>query len=198
MSDLGKHATLCQDTEVIPADEPIAIVGMALRLPGGVSSSEEFWELLVNKRDGHCPVPSSRYNAEAFFEPGKAPTSGYFLQEDPSYFDAPFFSITPQEAMRMDPQQRLLLEVVWECLENAGARKWQGQDIGCFVGLFGEDWLEMSFKSGQQTDRYHAVGTGEFALSNRVSYEFDLKGPRSASQPPPPARHHHDEWKSRV
>jgi acyl transferase domain-containing protein len=171
------HSSLCRDGRATP-NEPIAIVGMGMRLPGGVHGTEEFWDMLINKRDGRCPVPRSRYNVDAFFDASKDPTTGYFLQEDPAYFDAPFFSITPHLAKRMDPQQRLLLEVVWECLENAGETNWRGKKVGCYVGVFGEDWLEVSLKGLEPPDRYHAIGTGGFALANRVSYEFDLRGPR--------------------
>ncbi|KAL4871863.1 thiolase-like protein [Aspergillus spectabilis] len=135
--------------------QPIAIVGMAMRLPGGVRTEKAFWDMIVEKRDG-----------------------GYFLQEDPAEFDAGFFGISNYEAARLDPQQRLLLEVVWECMEGAGQKDWQGKNIGCYVGVFGEDWLDMSSKDTQQVDRFHVLGTGNFALSNRISYEYDLTGPR--------------------
>lgn len=175
-----------RDLRLAPDDargfEPIAIVGMALRLPGGVRSPSDFWEMLVDKRDGRCEIPGSRYNIEGFShptEPHSVKTKyGYFLKEDPALFDAGFFSIPALEAERMDPQQRLLLEVAWECLENAGERDWRGKLIGCYVGVFGEDWLELACKDTEAIDRYRAVGTGGFALSNRISYEFDLRGPR--------------------
>ncbi|XHG07169.1 hypothetical protein AWENTII_010330 [Aspergillus wentii] len=174
--------TLCRDSEST-SDEPIAIVGMGLRLPGQVHTTAEFWEMLVNRRDGHGPVPPSRYNADAFFDPSSAPTSGYFLQEDPACFDAPFFSIGAKEASEMDPQQRLLLEVVWECLENAGETGWRGKKVGCYVGTFGEDWLEMKLKGLEpRATRFHAMGTGGFALANRISYEFDFCGPSMTIQ----------------
>lgn len=161
---------------------PIAIVGMAMRLPGGVQTDKEFWELLVNKRDGGCRVPESRYNVDAFYS-SKAPHTvksdqGYFLQEDPACFDNGFFSMGEFEASRLDPQQRLLLQVAWECMEDAGQTEWRSKDVGCYVGVFGEDWLDLSSKDTQQIGRLHALGTGNFALSNRVSYEYDLTGPR--------------------
>ncbi|KAK2758837.1 Type I Iterative PKS [Arachnomyces sp. PD_36] len=162
------------------APPPIAIVGMAMRLPGGVSSAEDLWELLIEKKDGHCPVPDSRYSINAYDGPpgsrSKGPESGYFLREDPAYFDTEFFSINEMEAAKLDPQQRLLLEVVWECMENGGQTSWRGKDIGCYVGVFAEDWLEMMTKDVVHTDR-HNVPARDFALSNRVSYEYDLKGP---------------------
>lgn len=171
------------DIESNPSDfPPIAIVGMALRLPGGISSPDEFWKFLIEQKDGLCEVPGSRYNLESFFSesmPRSVKTrKGYFLQEDPAYFDADFFSISQSEAAHMDPQQRQLLEVVWECLESAGETRWRGREIGCFVGVYGEDWLELANKDFQSLDRYHVIGTGQFALSNRVSFEYDFQGPR--------------------
>lgn len=158
-------------------DCPIAIVGTAMRLPGGVRSTEDFWDMLINRRDGRCEVPGTRYNVHAF--PDSVGTKhGYFLQEDPAYFDASFFSITPSKAEEMDPQQRLLLEATWECLENAGETGWQGKNVGCYVGVFGEDWLEIAVKDSQNVGLLHAMNTGPFALSNKVSYEYDFRGPR--------------------
>lgn len=161
---------------------PIAIVGMGLRLPGGVSSPDEFWNFLIEKKDGLCEVPETRYKLDSFYSESKPHSvktkKGYFLQEDPAFFDADFFSINSFEAARMDPQQRQLMEVVWECLESAGETDWRGKEIGCFVGVYGEDWLELASKDPQSNDRYHVLGTGQFALSNRVSYEYDFQGPR--------------------
>ncbi|GLA68504.1 putative PKS/NRPS-like protein biosynthetic cluster [Aspergillus tubingensis] len=161
---------------------PIAIVGMACRLPGGVNSPEELYKFLHEKKDGLCEVPSTRYTLDSFYNPSSAggvkTRHGYFLQEDPMLFDAPFFSINDYEAERMDPQQRQLLEVVWECLESAGETNWKGKNIGCYVGVYGEDWLDLASKDPQATSRYHVLGTGQFALANRLSYEYDFQGPR--------------------
>ena len=164
---------------------PIAIVGMAMRLPGGVRTEDQFWQFLLDKKDGICEVPGTRYNIDAFYNNSK-PNSiktrhGYFLQEDLRHFDSAFFSFSNQEASRADPQQRLLLEVVWECMENAGQTDWRGKDIGCYVGVYGEDWLDLSLKDAHIIDRGHIAGTGDFVLSNGVSYRFDLKGPRFVS-----------------
>ena len=155
---------------------------MAMRLPGGVRSGEEFWEMLVGKRDGFCEAPPSRCSREASSNPDRGNPSeemkGFFLQEDPAYFDAGFFSVPPQEVARLDPQQRLLMEVVRECLENAGETKWRDEKVGCFVGVFGEDWLEMSHKDLQDVGQIYPIATGGFALANQISYRFDLHGPR--------------------
>ncbi|GLA89661.1 type I Iterative Polyketide synthase (PKS) [Aspergillus tubingensis] len=174
--------SFCRESESA-ADEPIAIVGMGMRLPGNVHTADEFWDMLVSGKSGHGPVPKSRYNANSFFHPSTSPMTGYFLEEDPAYFDAGFFSVGAKEARLMDPQQRLLLEVVWECLEDSGETSWRGKDIGCYVGVFGEDWLELSLKGLDPCpDRHHALATGGFALSNRVSYEFDFRGPSMTIQ----------------
>ncbi|KAE8155307.1 hypothetical protein BDV25DRAFT_135054 [Aspergillus avenaceus] len=164
-----------------PVPFPVAIVGMGMRLPGGVKCGRDFWDMLVNKRDGLCRVPKTRYNIDAFYdearEGGVRTKHGYFLEQDIAQLDLGFFGISKLEAEKLDPQQRLLLEVVWECMENAGQANWQGTDIGCFVGVFGEDWLDLLSKDTQQHDRYRVMGAGDFALANRVSYEYDLRGP---------------------
>ncbi|KNG83279.1 putative polyketide synthase [Aspergillus nomiae NRRL 13137] len=139
---------------------PIAIVGMGMRLPGGATAKL-------------CDPKNPRQIRTRH---------GYYLQEDPAYFDAEFFSMGSVEASRADLQQRLLLEVVWECLENAGETDWRGKNIGCYVGTFGEDWLSLSTKEYQHIDRYYALGTGGFALSNRISYVYDFKGPSMTIQ----------------
>ena len=163
--------------------EPVAIVGMAMRLPGGVHNAEDFWDLLINKKDGRCRVPSDRYNIDGFYGPGKPghvnTQHGYFLEHlDLAHIDASFWSMTKQEAELMDPQQRLLLEVVYECLENAGEKYWRGKNIGCYVGCFGEDWLDMDAKDIANSHMYRLTGYSETFISNRISYEFDFKGPR--------------------
>lgn len=165
--------------------EPVAIVGMAMRLPGGVHDADGLWDLLVNKRDGQCRVPSDRYNIDAFYGPGKpghvGTQYGYFLEDlDLSHIDASFWSMTKQEAELMDPQQRLLLEVVHECLENGGQKNWRGKNIGTYVGTFGEDWLDMDSKDITNSHMYRLTGYGDYVIANRVSYEFDFKGPRYA------------------
>ncbi|KAI9934559.1 hypothetical protein MW887_000174 [Aspergillus wentii] len=167
--------------EELPVPIPIAIVGMAMRLPGGVSCEQEFWDFLLNKRDGLCKVPETRYNIDAFHEdsrPGAIRTQhGYFLHDDIRWFDPEFFGISKIEAAKLDPQQRMLLEVTWECMENGGQVGWRGKNIGCYVGVFGEDWLDVKIRDPQDHDRYRVVGAGPYALSNRVSYEYDLGGP---------------------
>ncbi|KAJ5107592.1 hypothetical protein N7456_004267 [Penicillium angulare] len=162
---------------------PIAIVGLGMHLPGNVSTADEFWDLLMSKRDCSSEVPKSRYNVDSFYGPG-IPQSlktkrGYFLHDDcVGKGDKSFFSNMPGFPLSdLDPQQMALMEVVWECMENAGQSGWRGSDIGLYVGVFGEDWHEITAKETMAVSRAHAFANGQFALSNRVSYEFDLKGP---------------------
>ncbi|KAL9623833.1 MAG: hypothetical protein Q9160_001824 [Pyrenula sp. 1 TL-2023] len=162
---------------------PIAIVGMGMRLPGGVNDESTFWDLLINKKTGRCVVPSDRYNVDALYNPKGGPETiktrhGHFLEHvNLHHLDTSFFQMTRAEAEKLDPQQRLLLEVVWECMENAGQVGWRGKKIGCFVGVFGEDWLDLAAKDPQYGGLYRTTGAGDFAISNRVSYEYNLKGP---------------------
>ncbi|KAH7083527.1 putative polyketide synthase [Paraphoma chrysanthemicola] len=163
---------------------PIAICGMALRLPGGLASPQDLWNFLLAKGDARGRVPMSRYNVSAFHstdgKPGSVATEyGYFLDDsvDLGALDTSFFSMTRSEVERADPQQRLLLEVARECFEDAGVTNWRGKTIGCYVGSFGEDWIELFAKETHQYGIHRVVGVGDFALSNRLSYEMDLQGP---------------------
>jgi hypothetical protein len=166
--------------------EPIALVGMAMRLPGSVHNADEFWQLLAEKRSGLCEVPKDRFNVEGFQDPSGKPgtfkmSKGYYLQDvDIKQFDTSFFSLSKTELERLDPQQRQLLEIAYECMEDAGATSWRGSNIGCYVGVFGEDWQDLNAKETQHRGGYRVTGYGDFVLANRISYEFDLHGPRYA------------------
>jgi len=91
--------------------------------------------------------------------------------------DASFFHIPRHELPHIDPQQRQLLEVTRECFESAGETSYSGRSIGVFVGSFGQDWHDMVTRDTQHRSIYKTIGSGDFALSNRISYEFDLRGP---------------------
>ncbi|KXJ86841.1 KR domain-containing protein [Microdochium bolleyi] len=167
-----------------PAAEPIAICGMALRLPGGINTPGQFWDFLINKRDAQGPIPETRYSASKYYSPaGKAgfvrSERGYFLDEsvDLGALDTTIFTMPRNEVERADPQQRLLLELTRECLESAGEVEYRGKTIGSFVGSFGEDWASLFAKDTQVPALYKVSGYGDFVLSNRISYEFDLRGP---------------------
>ena len=163
--------------------KPIAICGMACRLPRGINTPKHLWEFLLAGDDARSKVPESRYNIEAFYDPsGKPGTTktqhGYFLDEDLANLDTSFFSMPRKEVERIDPQQRLMLEVARECFEDGGETGWRGKKIGCYVGNLGDDWLEMLAQDTQTFGIYRLSGYGDFALSNRISYEMNLQGPR--------------------
>ncbi|KAF2016801.1 ketoacyl-synt-domain-containing protein, partial [Aaosphaeria arxii CBS 175.79] len=162
--------------------KPIAICGVALRLPGNVNSAEKLWEALRDGRDMRGPVPKSRYNHEGFGdalgEKGAIKSQhGYFLEEDPGCFDTSMLSLTEEEAQRTDPQQRLLLEIAYECFENSGLTRYRGSTTGTYIGTFGEDWLYSQAKEDQHSGGYILGGQADLMLANRVSYEYDLHGP---------------------
>ncbi|KAJ5484831.1 hypothetical protein N7539_004819 [Penicillium diatomitis] len=164
---------------------PVAIVGMACRLPGQVSSLESFWELCSRGRSGWSEMPQSRFNAAAFYHPNPDrtgcfnPRGAHFLDEDIEFFDAPFFNITVQEARAMDPQQRLLLECAYEALENGGVTKQelQGRNVGVFVGGSTAEYEIRNLRDIATCPMYAATGSATSLQSNRISYYFDLKGP---------------------
>ncbi|RYP42065.1 hypothetical protein DL767_000577 [Monosporascus sp. MG133] len=163
--------------------EPVAIIGMAMRLPGRVRNETDFWNLLSGKKSGLCDVPKDRFNIHGFYDPaGKAGTIpinwGYFLEDvDIQQFDTTVFPISKKELERLDPSQRQLLQVAYECFESAGISSWRGSSVGCYVGEFGEDWADVNAKETQHRGGYRGTGFGDFAMSNRISYEFDLHGP---------------------
>lgn len=165
-----------------PIVPPIAIVGMAVRLPGDVRSMESFWDLLISKRDVSTEVPGSRFNIDAFYSDSRPMTvrtrRGFFLNDELDKVDPSVFGMANDKAGEIDPQQRLLLELVWECMESAGQVNWRGKDIGTYVGNFGEDWLEMCLRDPIAMQRHQVFAASDFSLSSRVSYEYDLRGPR--------------------
>ena len=126
------------------AQDPIAIIGMACRLPGDSNSPHKLWEFLEKGGVAQNDAPASRFNLKAHHDGSKKPKTmrspgGMFLENvDPQDFDAPFFGISRTDAIAMDPQQRQLLEVVYECLENAGLRMddLDRSSVGCFVGSY--------------------------------------------------------------
>ncbi|CAK4032116.1 polyketide synthase [Lecanosticta acicola] len=168
------------------SSEPIAICGLACRLPGGSNTPSKFWDLLAAGKSGKCDVPQSRFNVDGFYHPDGSgrPGSmftkgGYFLQDDIREFENSLFGISNVEATYMDPQQRKLLEVVFECLENAGIPLEQasGSNTGVYVGNFTFDFISMQVKEPDYMSRYSATGLGTTILGNRISHVFNLLGP---------------------
>ena len=166
-------------------DQPNAIVGMACRLPGAVDTPSSLWELCCRSRSAWSEVPVSRFNAKGYYHPtpGRGGSfyyqGGHFLEEDVGLFDAPFFSITKQEALSMDPQQRLLLECTYEALESAGISKQSlaNQPVGVFVGGSHSEYNVRNLKDTETIPMFGATGCAPSLQSNRISYYFDLKGP---------------------
>ncbi|MDZ7269348.1 MAG: SDR family NAD(P)-dependent oxidoreductase [candidate division KSB1 bacterium] len=166
--------------------EPIAIVGVGCRLPGGVHDPEGFWQLLAAGVDAVQEMPRERWDIEAYYDPnpdtpGKTVCKwGAFLPEVDK-FDPAFFGISPREAMSMDPQQRLLLEVVWEALENAGQAPDQlmASRTGVFLAMCKVDYAQMLLKQNDpgQLDTYYASGNAYSTAAGRISYLLGLQGP---------------------
>jgi acyl transferase domain-containing protein/acyl carrier protein len=170
-------------------DEPIAIVGMACRLPGGIADTEQFWALLSEGRSAIGPVPKTRWDNDALFDPnpdvpGKTYSSVGGFVSDVDQFDPYFFGIPPREAVTMDPQQRLLLEVAWETLENAGIdpSALDGSSTGVFVGIGCSDYAILQARSNtlESIDAYHASGVAHSVAAGRISYSLGLQGPSVA------------------
>ncbi|KAH7385277.1 hypothetical protein DE146DRAFT_621768 [Phaeosphaeria sp. MPI-PUGE-AT-0046c] len=165
--------------------QPIAIIGMSCRLPGSVSTPDEFWELLARSRTGFSPIPATRFSENRFFHPnpGKSGTTnargGNFLTHDLTAFDAPFFGFTQQEAISLDPQQRLLLECTFEALEAAGIPKHDvvGKDVGVFVGGTFSEYDTDLFRDPETMPMHQATGCAMAMQSNRISHFFDFRGP---------------------
>ncbi|WP_033819470.1 type I polyketide synthase [Kitasatospora sp. MBT63] len=166
-------------------NEPIAIVGIGLRFPGGNESPEGFAEFLGQGRSGIRPVPEDRWDVPAFKpadaeEKGKVHTTGAGFLDQIDQFDAQFFNISPKEANFVDPQQRLLLETAWEALENANIDPGtlRHSNGGVYIGASSIDYaLEMEGLPYEELDGHLAAGITLFPLSGRLSYFLGLRGP---------------------
>ncbi|WP_425564653.1 type I polyketide synthase, partial [Saccharopolyspora halophila] len=160
------------------SDDPIAIVGMSCRYPGGVSSPEQLWDVVAEGRDVISNFPADRgWDLDRMVS---ATSQGGFLA-DAAAFDAGFFGISPREALAMDPQQRLLLETSWEALERSGveASSLRGTRTGVFTGTTGQDYGDLLTTSSARKDfrLYATTAFSASVLSGRVSYLLGLEGP---------------------
>ncbi|MDZ8033648.1 SDR family NAD(P)-dependent oxidoreductase [Nostoc sp. DedSLP04] len=165
--------------------EPLAIIGMSCRLPGGANSPEEFWQHLRAGADLVSEVPLNRWDIQAFYDPnpgtpGKIYTrQGAFLNLPIDRFDAQFFGISPRVANFLDPQQRLLLEVCWESLECAGvpSKSLLGSKTGVFVGLMNLEYPTIAFPNYEAINAHSASGSAPSTAAGRIAFTFGLQGP---------------------
>ncbi|KAH7030236.1 polyketide synthase module [Macrophomina phaseolina] len=165
--------------------EPVAVVGMACRLPGDSNTPHKLWEFLMKGGVADTNPPSTRFNLKGHYDGSDKPTTlrnpgGMFLENvDPADFDAGFFNISRTDAISMDPQQRQLLEVVYEGLESAGIpiETLSGTQYGCFVGSYEVDYAWMHARDPQNRPPSCAIGVGRSIMSNRISHFLNIKGP---------------------
>ena len=166
------------------AVEPLAIVGIGCRLPGGIEAPTALWNALTLARDLVGEIPELRWNHSAFHHPDAAALGMSYsrwagLVENPDQFDAAFFGITPREAQRLDPQQRWFLEATWRAMEDAGQRveDLRGRSVGVYVGCSSSDYGEIQRRWHYHADLHTNTGAAVSLIANRVSYAFDWRGP---------------------
>jgi acyl transferase domain-containing protein/acyl carrier protein len=166
--------------------EPIAIVGIGCRFPGGANDPESYWNLMCAGVDTVSEIPPDRWDVDKFYDsdtskPGTTHIRYGSFVKDIDRFDAQFFDISPREAAVMDPQQRMIMEVVWEAIENSGRppEKLANTRTGVYLGVFAQDQLSSAFSEleREQLGPHSGIGASMSIVANRVSFWFDFKGP---------------------
>ncbi|KAF2643547.1 putative polyketide synthase [Massarina eburnea CBS 473.64] len=168
-----------------PSVEPIAIIGLSLKLPGDADNVDTFWDIMMEARSTASTFPKERINHPAYYNTDPAvmgsirPRKGHFIKQDLGAFDADFFGISAEEATAMDPQQRGMLETSYRALENAGIsmRDVYGSETSVYTGCFTADYTMLLGKDPELAPKYAATGVAATMLSNRISSFFNLRGP---------------------
>ena len=169
--------------------ESIAIIGMGCRYPGDANTPEEFWDLIIEKKDALGPIPEDRWNNDGLYAPewrraGKISVNRGGFIKDVDKFDAGFFGISPLEAQRMDPQQRMMLEVSYETIEDAGLsiNDLNGSRTSVYIGISAHDYGDIQNTPQERVNigSHTNVGSALCITANRLSYSYNLTGPSFA------------------
>ncbi|WP_424889051.1 SDR family NAD(P)-dependent oxidoreductase [Streptomyces sp. XH2] len=179
---------MISDTTTASTEEPIAIVGIACRLPGGITTLDGLWDALARGKDLVTEVPGDRFDLSRFVDeqhlrPGKSYTGAGGFLDDITGFDTGFFShISPREAEWLDPQQRILLELAVEAVDDAGlaAATLAGSDTAVYVGVSSRDYMDLQTRRTRQSSPYALTGNSAANTANRISHLLDLHGPSTA------------------